>query len=153
MTKLLNWLAAPALLLLATACSAPAHQLVPFPSQDVHLTRPDLTRIYFVREDLVGLQSNTLHVFDGDTDIGDLNSGTYLCWERAPGRKLGHVDYGALDPGRGKIEGLIDLDCAAGHVYYFNVTVGRESGKPAIQALEPAEGMRLVAERKPAAKK
>ena len=62
------------------------------------------------------------------------------------------VDDEAIDPGRGHLEGLIDLDCSAGRVYYYKVAVDRESSTPAITALDPEEGRRLVAERTPAAK-
>jgi hypothetical protein len=151
-----NRFAAFALLLasmgLAAGCTAASHQSVPLPAQDVTVTRPDLARIYFVREDRTGLHRNKLLVFDGETEIGGLTPDTYLCWERAGGRSLGRAFYEAIDPSKGKIEGVIDLDCPAGRAYYFNVIVDREGGKPSVVALDPEEGRHLVASRRPAGK-
>jgi hypothetical protein len=138
------------ILTLLTACAATSKQLVPFPRQDVEVTRPDYTRIYFLREDGITIQHKEVRVFESDKEIGTLNINTYLCWERPGGRTLARAWYTAIDPGRGNLEGLGDLDCAAGHVYYFNVTVGREDGKPSIAPLDPEEGKRLVAKRTPA---
>lgn len=139
-------------LVVSTGCTAPSQQRVPFPAQDVTVTRPDLARIYFVREQRTGVQRSAIHVFDGQIDIGALSPDTYLCWERPGGRTLGRAFYAAVDPGRGEIEGIVSLDCAAGTVCYYNVTVDREEGKPTVQLLDAAEGRRLVAERTPANK-
>jgi hypothetical protein len=140
-----------ALLALAPACAASSKQLVPMPRQDLELSRPDYTRIYFVREDDgFTIQHKEVRVFESDKEIGTLNINTFLCWERPGGRTLARAWYTAIDPGRGNLEGLADLDCAAGHVYWFNVTVGHEDGKPAITALDPKEGKRLVEKRSPA---
>jgi hypothetical protein len=137
---------------LSAGCNAAAHQKVPMPAQDVIVTRPDLTRIYFVREDDNFLHGAGIDVFDGETEIGTLTSGTYLCWERAAGRTLARAFYGAIDPSKGHVDGVGDLDCEAGRAYYFKVSVDREWGKPVIVPLEPDEGHKLVAERRPADK-
>ncbi len=138
------------LLFLPAGCGATSSQRVPFPAQDVTVTRSDLTRIYFLREEREGVQRNAIVVSDEDREIGDLTSGTYLCWERPAGRTVGRAFYKAFDPGRGKVEGIADLNCHAGQAYYFNVTVSREDGKPSVHLLDAEEGRRLVAERKPA---
>ncbi|MFN0244172.1 MAG: hypothetical protein ACKVWV_14880 [Planctomycetota bacterium] len=135
---------------LAAGCAASSNQVVPFPPQDVALTRPDHTRIYFVRHDNAPLQKRALRVLEGDTEIGKLTAGTYLCWERPAGRTIARVFYEAVDPSRGNVDGIGDLDCAAGRVYFFNVEVGPEDGKPIISALTPDEGRELVARRKAA---
>lgn len=137
-------------LALAAACRSVPEQKVPLPAQDVIVTRPDLTRIYFVREDTVGLHYKPIEVLDGDTEIGELTPGTFLCWERAPGRTLGRAFYKSIDPSKGQIEGVADLDCTAGRAFYFNVKVDREGGKPVVVLLDPAEGKHLVASRTPA---
>lgn len=138
------------LLLLPAGCSTPSSlQRVPFPPQDVTVTRDDLTRIYLLREGWVGLGEKEVEVLDGDTDIGAVTSETYLCWERPAGRTLGRAFYNA-GPARGKLEGVADFDCAAGRAYYFKVTVEREGGKPEVHILDPEEGRKLVATRKPA---
>jgi hypothetical protein len=141
--------AALLLLLFPIACGAPPQQRVPFPPQDVSVTRDDLTRIYMVREGWVGVGEQGVEVHDGDQSIGVVTSATYLCWERSPGRTLGRVFY-HWGPGRGTLEGVADFDCAAGRAHYFQVTVDREGGKPTVQALDPEAGRRLVATREAA---
>ena len=141
--------AAFTLLLLAAGCSSSSHQLVPMPAQDVTVTRGDLTRIYLVRDGWVGIGERGIEVFDDQTKIGDVDPGTFLCWERPAGRTVGRVIYYS-GPVRGSSEGMGDLNCAAGQAYYFKVTVDREGGKPQVQAVDPAEGRQLVAARKPA---
>jgi len=143
-------LASLVLLLIQPGCSAPSQQRVPFPSQDVTVTRDDLARIYFVRTGWVGIVSDDIRVYDADTEIGGLTYGTYLCWERAGGRSVGRVVYDPPGPGVEALEGYTDLDCPAGHAYYFGVTIDRQRGDPSIQLLDPEEGRRLVSERDPA---
>jgi len=142
--------AALAFCLLPLACAGTAEQRVPLPSQKVAVTNPTLTRIYFVREDTAPLQNEGIRVYDGETEIGELNRTSYLCWERPGGRTLGRAWYEAIGPGRGRIEGIADLECAAGSVYYFNVTIGRVDGKPKVEPLSAEDGRRFVAERRPA---
>jgi hypothetical protein len=144
------------LLLLASlasfaACRGPASQGVPLPAQDVLVTSPDLARIYCVREEEVGstgLRTAAIEVHDGDRVIGELNSGTFLCWERKGGRTLGRGFYQAFDPSLGRLDGIADFDCPAGGAYYYNVTVRRSDGKPVFQLLKAEEGRALVAKRK-----
>ena len=138
-------------LLLAGACSSTGEQQVPLPPQDVVVSSPDVTRIYFVRDERAGMQPRPVLILDGEREIGRLTPDNFLCWERAGGRSLGRARYEAVDFRRGEIEGLGDLDCAAGRAYYFNVTVDYEQGKPSIHPLDPEDGRKLVASRKPAA--
>jgi hypothetical protein len=136
--------------LIPAACSSTSEQRVPLPDQTVTVTRPELTRIYFVREDHIGLQFREIKVLDGETEIGLLTPDTFLCWERPGGRTLGRAFYETADRTRGRVEGVADLNCAAGQAYYFNVTVGRDEGQPSVSPLDVEEGRRLVAARKPA---
>lgn len=141
-------LATLALCLLPLACAASDEQQVPLPSQAVEVTQAHLTRIYFVRDDARVLQDRPVRVHDGEREIGTLSKGTYLCWERPGGRTLGRAFFEAVDPSRGQLEGIADLDCAAGTVHYFNVIVSREEGRPTIVELSAEEGRRLVSERR-----
>ena len=75
---------------------ASSQQRVALPSQDVVVTRADLTRIYMVRQEGGELSNRAIRVIDGDTEIGALTLGTYLCWERGPGRTVGRVFYEAF---------------------------------------------------------
>jgi hypothetical protein len=131
-------------------CSASSHQRVPLPAQDVTVTRPDLARVYLIRDDANVLHGGAILVYDGDLEIGALSKGTFLCWERAGGRTLGRAFYDAVDPSKGHVEGVVDLDCPAGRAYYFKVMIDREGGKPVVVPLAPEEGRSLVAERRPA---
>jgi hypothetical protein len=148
--KTLPWSIAIVSLLLSASCRAPAEQRVPFPAQDVTVTHNDVTRIYFMRGGYVGAQRKEIVVLDAEQEIGTLLPGTYLCWERPAGRTLGQAFYKSADPLRGNLEGIADLDCAAGQAYYYMVTVLRDDGKPEVELLSPEEGRKLIAERKPA---
>lgn len=150
--KRLPLLAASALLLVLVGCGSAAYQRVPMPDQNVSVSRADVTRIYVLREEVAGLRVAEIAVFDADTEIGTLDTGTYLCWERAGGRTLGRAFYRSLEPSKGKLEGILDLNCEAGKVYYFNLVVERAYGQPKATALDPEEGRKLVAERRPAPK-
>ena len=147
--NLLSRSAAFTLLLLAAGCSAASHQLVPMPAQNVAVTRPDLTRIYVVREGWTGMGDPDVEVYDEQTKIGEVNSHTFLCWERPAGRTVGRVVFYS-GPARGSSEGVGDFNCAAGQAYYFKVNVERAGGKPELHPLDPQEGRQLVAARKPA---
>jgi hypothetical protein len=141
------------LVLLASlaACRGPASQTAPLPPQDVVVTSPELARIYCVREEepgSTGLRTNSIVIQDGEREIGELNSTSFLCWERKGGRTLGHGIYRAVDPSLGNLEGIADFDCPAGQAYYYNVTVRRSDGKPVFQLLAPDAGRALVAKRK-----
>jgi hypothetical protein len=135
---------------LSAACNASSHQQVPMPSQDVVVTRPDLTRIYIVREDMARGHKAPILVLDGELEIGKVTQGTYLCWERPGGRTVGRAFYQAMDPSKGNIEGVFVLDCAAGGAYFFNAAVDRDGGKPMVVPLDAKEGRELVAKRRPA---
>ena len=141
-----------ALFLLPAACKMPSEQRVPLPDQSLTVSRSDWTRIYFVRDDDTVVQNLPVRVTDQETEIGKLTEDTYLCWERPAGRTLGRVWYDAIDPSRGKLEGIVDLNCSAGRAFYFNVRIGKEDGRPIVTELGAEEGRQLVASRKPAGK-
>jgi hypothetical protein len=141
---------APLLSLALFAGCVTARQHVPMPAQDVAVTSPNVARIYVVRDDAARLHKNDVVVYDGELEIGTLTGGTYLCWERAPGRTIGSAKYDAVDGAKGRIAGVADFDCAAGQTYYYRVSVAREGGKPEFVALDAKEGRALVAERDPA---
>jgi hypothetical protein len=136
--------------LVLAACAAAPSQRMPLPPQDVVVSSPELTRIYFLREGGEAIQARTIKVLEDDREVGELTSDTYLCWERRPGRTIARAFFEAFDPGRGQVEGVANLDCEAGRAHYYNVTLSRGAGKPTVTQLDPEEGRRLVAERKPA---
>jgi len=137
------------LLLVLAACAGPASQKTPLPDQSVPVTSPELTRIYCVREEpVVGFYSGEIRILDGSKEVGSLNAGTFLCWERKGGRTLGHATYESNMPTLGNLDGLADFDCQAGKAYYFNIIVRKGDGKPVIERLSAQDGAALVAKRK-----
>lgn len=148
--KKLLFLAAPLLCAVAASCSVDSYQRVPMPAQNVSVTNANVARIYVVRDDTTLVQKKEVRILDGDDEIGTLTSKTYLCWERPAGRRLGRAFYESLDPSRGRLDGVWDINCEPGQTYYFNVRVGKEDGRPSVELVEEEEGRRLVAERKPA---
>jgi hypothetical protein len=135
---------------LSIGCASPSSQRVPLPPQDVTVSNPSVARIYFVRLEGAELHLSNILVFDGEKEIGALTADTFLCWERPGGRTLGRAVYNSRDPSKGQLEGIIDLDCPAGSVYYYGVNLNREWGRPEVSLLDPAEGKSQVAKRKPA---
>jgi len=137
------------LLLVLAACAGPSGQKTPLPDQQVVVTSPELTRIYCVREEpVVGFYSGEIRVLDGSKEVGHLNAGTFLCWERKAGRTLGHATYESNMPTLGNLDGLADFNCEAGKAYYFNISVRKGDGKPVVERLSAEEGKALVAKRK-----
>jgi hypothetical protein len=143
---------------LAAACAASSEQLVPMPSQDVTLSRPDLCRIYVLRAAQPMGAVRTMRVFDQDREIGTLAGDEYLCWERPPGRALLRVVYEGPRIDRGELEDLYDLQADAGSVHYLGVgllrvnepeALGDRRGSPRLHPLGATEGRKLVEESEP----
>ncbi len=142
------------------ACAADSYQRVPLPSQTVELADPAHCRVYVARSSQVRGAIRELRVYDGDTEIGCLGPGDYLCWERAPGRSLLRVVYEGPEIDRGDLEELQDFSAGAGEVRYFAVTLkrggedvvafGKKTGSPLLQPLTAQEGRKLVSECDPA---
>jgi len=135
---------------LQVGCAASSGQHVPLPPQDVTVSSPDLARIYFFRGSGAEFHLSEILVFDGEKEIGGLTSDTFLCWERPGGRTLGRAVYNSRDPSKGQLEGIVDLDCPPGSAYYYAVHLNREWGRPEVVLLDPADGRKEIAKRKPA---
>lgn len=147
-----------ALALLAAGCRGTgSYQARPLPPQDVEVSRPDLTRIYVMRDGQLRGRVRAVRVEDSDREIGALDQDEFLCWERAPGRTLLSFVYegGRIDGG--DLEGLYSLDATPGSVYYLTVHIDRladdpelrtRSGHPDIELLEASAGREHVRARK-----
>jgi len=140
------------------ACGSAAYQTRPLPSQEVEVSRPDLARIYVVREGQIRGKLWGLRVEDSDEDIGALDQGDYLCWERAPGRTLLTIVFEGPPLEGGEREALFSLDAEAGHAYYLVIHIDRRaesvelqarSGQPDIELVSADAGRALVHERRP----
>ena len=146
--------AAAALALLASSCrGTSSYQSLPMPPQDVAVSRPDLARIYVMREGQARGRVRAVRVEDGDREIGALDQDEYLCWERAPGRTLLSFFYEGARIDGGDLEGIYSLDAAPGGVYYLTVHIDRladapelraRSGHPDIELLEASAGREAV---------
>jgi hypothetical protein len=144
---------------LVSACGAPSQQLVPLPPQDVELSRPELCRIYVIRSSQPMGAVREMRVFDGDTEIGSVGSGEYVCWERTPGRTLLRALYEGPTIDRGDQDDMVDLQAEAGTVHYFTVelektsdmsSLGEKRGSPQLVAMSRERGRELLAGSGPA---
>ena len=142
------------------ACASASEQLVPFPSQSVELSRPELCRIYVFRSSQAIGAVRSMRVFDQDREIGTLNGNDYLCWERGPGRALLRLVYEGPAINRGEQEDLFDLKAEAGSVLYFEADVrqtsefaahGENRGSPELTPLSAEQGRELLKTSKPVA--
>jgi hypothetical protein len=159
LSPLLPVLLAISLGALAACSSTASQQNVPFPSQDVEVTSPDLCRIYIARTGQVRGSIRSILVTEYDEEIGAIDSDEYLCWERRPGRSILEVVFeGSIT--EGEVESLVPIDARAGEVLYFRIDLERKTddpytfqewGKPSATRLSADEGRALIAERNPAA--
>jgi hypothetical protein len=152
------------LLLLAPACRASrdSFQTPPFPPQDVEVSRPDVARIYVVREGQARGRAHLVHVEFMEQTIGALGPNDYLCWETPPGRHLLTFVYEGPHVDGGDLEGLYSLEAEPGRAYWLAVEIDRKAddpelraraGHPEIVLLDPAEGRERVAAREPVAER
>lgn len=141
---------------LLASCASSSHQLVPMPAQDVEITDGSVARIYFVRVAQPRGSARAVRVVDGKKEIGTIGLKDYLCWERNPGRSLVTVIFEGSVGERKELESLVDLQCSAGEVHYYGVTLRRltgeqqDAGKPQIERLSAEDGRALVSGRRPA---
>ena len=132
------------------ACAADSYQRVPAPAQDVEVTSPAVARIYILRMPQHLGRIRSVSVRDDELEIGRVARNDYLCWERAPGRSLVTLTYeGAEIDGGGK-QGLIDLQCAAGEVCYYGLSIDKAWRKPVVRLLERDEARELLKGMSPA---
>jgi hypothetical protein len=137
---------------LFTACAADSYQRAPMPPQDVEISSPTVARIYVLRMPQHLGTLRTVAVRDNDMEIGRIARSDYLCWERAPGRSLVTLTYEGKEIDGGGNQGLIDLQCEAGEVCYYALTIDEAWRKPVVRLLDKEEGKRLVKDMTPAPK-
>ena len=140
------------------ACATASYQKPPLPPQNVEVSRPDVARVYLMREGQLRGKVRGVRVEEGDHEIGALDQNDFLCWERAPGRSLIAVKFESGLMEGGDHEALFKLDAEAGRAYYLVVHVDRHSdkpelspraGQPEIEAVAADEGRALVKARRP----
>src|SRR5262245_23827971 len=119
--------AALAAALFLDACRAGSYQTRPLPSQSVEVSRPDVARVYMMREGQLRGKIRDVRVEDADQDIGILDQGEFLCWERPPGRTLLTVVFESGVMEGGGHEALFSLDAEPGRAYYLLIHVDPHS--------------------------
>jgi hypothetical protein len=137
-------------LALVCACASSSVQKVPMPPQDTPVSSADMCRIYILRDSGVRGSLRSVSVFDGDVEIGTIDSDDYLCWERTPGRTLVRLYYEGVSIGVGKAEGLLDFRGEAGHRYVYAIGLSYSDRKPEPVLMTDKEASEALASRKPA---
>ena len=136
--------------LLLSACASHHAAGVPLPAQDVEISSPHVARIYVLdaRELAQGL--HRVAVEADDRPIGELEDGTYLCWEREPGACLIALTFDEVGHASNeKIVDTVDATLAPGEVYYYGLTLDPVWKRPKVRLLERAEARALLAKLTP----
>ena len=137
------------LLVLATACASPSHQLVPMPAADSEVG-PEISRVYVVREKLFVGWLKDVRLFDGELEIGALRAGRYLCWDRPAERGVGVARFQGYELDGQEVESVFDLPRTGGTTTWLSIRLRQGDRKPIVETVPAAEGQALVAEREPA---
>ena len=119
------------------------------PDQRVALEDPAACRIYVTRDTTKIRRNIKIAIFDGDTRIGSLVGGDFLCWERRPGRFLLRT-LARSNLIEDDEEALLSLDTEVGGVYYCEVGIEVLDGALVFQELAAEAGRERVAGSKPA---
>ena len=135
--------------LLLTACAGAGHQLVPMPSASSSVPG-DRCRVYVAREDTLAGSIRNVRVFEGDTEIGVIDEGEFLCWERTPERGFARVVFEGIGHGLTAVENVFDLPREPGTTGYYAIRIDREGRKPEVTRLSDEAGQALVDSRSPA---
>jgi len=138
-------------LLFLGSCKAPSIQSVAMPDQEVSIEDRSLSRIYFMRRPQTYGRLRMIRGYENRRQMGRVRAGRYLCWETNAGRKLISGVYERRPIDGGDIEGVLDLLCEAGRVYYVAVELDRtRMGHPELSLLSEADGMKLLRAQTPA---
>lgn len=135
--------------LLLSACAASSYSRVPLPPQDVQLSNPKLARVYVLRDQQMVGSLRVVRVYQDEREIGAIDENHFLCWERPPGASLLKFMYEGPKIDGGDVEGLQQLECQAGQVYYYRVTIDPSSKRPVSELLDPERGREAVKELEP----
>jgi len=136
-------------LLALAACSSTTEQRVPMPDQSTSTASEGMSRVYFFRTPGSLSPHAPMEITVGNTYIGAIEAGYYLCIELPPGlhqvrmelrrqmeKNLVGMDYGDVKPGR-TYYGEIDFPIS-------------KSRRPNLTGLSAADGKARLANLKPA---
>ena len=135
--------------LVLCACVADSYQRVPQPPLDREVSSPAVARVYVLRMPQLAGRIRGVRVEGAQGEIGRMGRDHYLCWECAPGRSLVTLHYDGPAIERDS-EGLIDLECEAGKVYYYGITIDTAWNRPVVRMLAADEARDLIAKQSPA---
>lgn len=140
-----------ALALVSSACRySGSYQTVPMPDQSVELEEAHRSRVYVVRSDEVLWRRVPLHVDSGTERIATLGTGSYLCWEREPGRVMARLILERPEWEGGPLEQFFDVHLEPGQVAWVEITIDQDDMRLVPERLEPEAGRALVANSTPA---
>jgi hypothetical protein len=125
------------------ACATPSVQNVPMPDQSKGIQDERMSRVYFLRPGQTYGKVAPVMVFDGETKIGKVGTGSFLCWERPAGRSLVRAVYKPVEP-RAANEGLYDLNTEPGGTYYCSVSLKHGTFEPEVVTLSTEEGEQML---------
>lgn len=97
-----------------------AMQIVPVPDQSARLSDPDKCRVYLIRDTSAGWAAG-VEIFDNGIFIGGTHGGTYLCWEREPGRMA--LTTATAGTQLNMFNQKLTVDLQKGQVYYIQQTM------------------------------
>ena len=143
------------MMVLLTGCAS-SIQYPPFPDQSKKVEDASKARLYLIRPARFWGAANIFRYYEtspaaigprlGDRlrMIGEMSSGSYLCWESPPGLRV-------IQSSQGNPKTNVQLDLAAGNVYYFRASLrgGWSGPRPCINVISSDEGQRLLKKCKP----
>jgi hypothetical protein len=135
--------------LLLSACAGAGHQRVPMPAAEASVP-DDRCRVYVARADTLAGSIRNVRVFDGEDEIGVIDEGEFLCWDRRPQQGVGRIVFEGLGPKLSSVENVFDLPRAAGTTSYYAIKIVQSGHKPEIELLEGDAGPAMIAARSPA---
>jgi hypothetical protein len=130
-------------------CAGSGHQRIPMPQVGAPVPG-DRCRVFVAREDSHAGSLRNVRVFDGETEVGLIDEGEFLCWERRPQRGVGRVVFEGLSPDTRAVESVFDLPRVAGTTGYYSIRILHSGHKPEVTLLAESEGKTLIATRTPA---
>ena len=135
------------ILFLAVGC-AKTIQSYPLPDQKLSVGAAGQSRIYMILPpQVVGVGLIDM-IIDGDSYIGMLGSGSYLCWEREPARQTIIVTPTLMSFSPTKELKRYELDTEANQIYYLQLHRGPLNYRN-VERLNPEKGTKLLAKCKP----
>ena len=137
-------------LLVPLGCSSTHKQQVPLPDQTVEVSSPHVARIYVIDTPELAPELCHARVEQIGDSVGEVDSGSYVCWEREPGPCLISIVFDPVDPKSDEVIDKVDVELEPGETYYYGLSFDRVWRVPKVRLLERFEARALLAHAKPA---